>query len=64
MFNPPVNSKIQGLFNAFECILSTFQGKCNFQGLLKSPVYSSTFQACVNPVEYGRSSVRCYKVDG
>ena len=29
VFNPPVNGKIQGLFNAFECFSSTFQGKFN-----------------------------------
>ena len=45
MLNPPVNGKIQGLFKAFECFSSTFQGKFNFQDSL---VYSSTFQACVN----------------
>ena len=44
----PVYGKIQGLFKAF--VLSTFQGKFNFQRLFKtSPVYSSTFQACANP---------------
>ena len=43
--NPPVNGKIQGLFKAFECFSSTFQGKFNFED---SPVYSSTFQACAN----------------
>ena len=26
-----------------------FKGKFNFQGLFKSPVYSSPFQACTNP---------------
>ena len=45
-----VNCKIQGLFNAFEWFSSTFEGKVNFQG--DSPVYPSTFQACVNPVQY------------
>ena len=47
VLNPTINGKIQGLFNAFECFSSTFQGKFNFQD---SPVYSSTFQACANPV--------------
>ena len=32
----PVNGKIQGLFKAFECFSSTFQGKFNFQGLFKT----------------------------
>ena len=40
--------KIQGLFQAFECFSSSFQGKFYFQD---SPVYSSTFQACANPVK-------------
>ena len=43
---PLANGKIQGLFKAFECCSSTFQGKFYFQD---SPVYSSTFQACANP---------------
>ena len=47
MLNPTVNGKIQGLFKAFECFPSTFQGKFYFQD---TPVYSSTFQACANPV--------------
>ena len=37
--NPPVNGKIQGLFNAFECFSSPFQGKFNFQGLFKTVLY-------------------------
>ena len=37
--NPPVNGKIQGLFKAFECFSSTFQGKFNFQGLYKTVLY-------------------------
>ena len=36
MLNSPVNGKIQGLFKAFECFSSTFQGKFNFQGLFKT----------------------------
>ena len=49
---PPVNGKIHGLFKAFECFSSTFQDKFNFQGLFQdSPDYSSTFQACANPVD-------------
>ena len=39
MLNPPVNGKIQGLFKAFECFSSTFQGKFNFQGLFKTVLY-------------------------
>ena len=37
VLNPPVNGKNQGLFKACECFSSAFQ-------------YSSTFQACANPV--------------
>ena len=39
MLKTPVNGKIQGLFKAFECFSSTFQGKFNFQGLLKTVLY-------------------------
>ena len=49
VLSPTENSRIQGLFKAFEWISSTFQGRFNFQGLFKSPLNSSTFQACVNP---------------
>ena len=47
--NPPVNGKIQGLFKAFECFSSTFNAffSRTFQD---RPIYSSTFQACANPV--------------
>ena len=37
--NPSVYSKIQGLFKAFECFSSTFQGKFNFQELFKPVRY-------------------------
>ena len=54
VLNPPVNGKIQGLFKTFECFSSTLQGKVKFQGLFKTvrTVYSSTYQACANPVIY------------
>ena len=39
VLNPPVKGKIQGLFKAFECFSSTFQGKFNFLGLLKTVLY-------------------------
>ena len=39
LLNPPVNGKIQGLFKAFECFSSTFQGKFNFQGIFKKVLY-------------------------
>ena len=45
-FKPPkavlillTNGKIQGLFNAFECFSSTFQGKFYFQRLFKTVLY-------------------------
>ena len=39
VLNPLTNGKIQGLFNAFECFSSTFQGKFYFQGLFKKVLY-------------------------
>ena len=39
VLNPPVNGKIQGLFQAFLCFSSTFQGKFQFQGLFKTVLY-------------------------
>ena len=39
LLKPPVNVEIQGLFKAFECFSSTFQGKFNFQGLFKTVLY-------------------------
>ena len=39
VLNPLVNGKIQGLFKAFECFLSTFQGQFNFQRIFKTVLY-------------------------
>ena len=39
MLSPKENSRIQGLFKAFECFSSTFQGKFYFQGLFKTVIY-------------------------
>ena len=39
MLNPPIYGKIQGLFKPFEYFSSAFQGKFNFQGLLKTVLY-------------------------
>ena len=39
LLNPPVNGTIQGLFKAFECFSSTFQGKFNFLGLFKTVLH-------------------------
>ena len=36
VLNPLANGKIQGIFKAFECLSSTFQGKFYFQGLFKT----------------------------
>ena len=49
MLNTPVSGKIQGLFKVFECFSSTFKGIFLKKTFQDSPVYSSTFQACVNP---------------
>ena len=50
--NPSVNGKIQGLFKAFE--FKYFSRQSLFSRTFQdSPVYSSTFQACVNPVPNG-----------
>ena len=45
---PSVNGKIQGLFKAFECFSSTFQGKLYFQGLFKTVLY---IQVLFKPVQ-------------
>ena len=50
VLNPPVNGKIQGLFKTYECFSSTVQGRLNLRTLQDSSVYSSTYQACANPV--------------
>ena len=48
MLNPPVNGKIQGLFKAFE-FFKYFSRQIYFSRTFQdNPVYSSTFQACVN----------------
>ena len=47
VLNTPVNGKILELFKAFECFSSTFQGKFNFQGLLKTVLY---IQVLLKPV--------------
>ena len=49
MLNPLANGKIQGLFKAFECFTSTFQGKFYFQGLFKTVLNIQVLQACANP---------------
>ena len=52
MSNTPVKGLVQGLFMAFECFPSTFQGKFNFQELFKTVLYFQvhyTFHACANP---------------
>ena len=46
--NPPVYGKIQGLFKAFECFSSTFQGKFNVQGIFKTILY---IQVLFKPVQ-------------
>ena len=39
VLSPTENSRIQGLFKAFEWFSSTFQGRFNFQGLFKKALY-------------------------
>ena len=58
VLNPLANGKIQELFKAFQCFSSTFQANFiwTFQDNL---VYSSTFQACANPV-YAGSNMWCF----
>ena len=53
MLNPLANGKIQGLFKAFECFSSTFQGKFYFQGLFKTVLYIQIlFKPVQNPDMY------------
>ena len=39
VLNPLANGKIQGIFKAFDCFSSTFQGKFYLQGLFKTVLY-------------------------
>ena len=48
VLNPPVNGKIHGLFKAFECFSSTFQGRFNLQSLFKTVLY---IQVLFKPVQ-------------
>ena len=50
MLNPPVNDKIEGLFKAFCVFQVLFKANLIFKVFQDSPVNSSTFQACANPV--------------
>ena len=64
MLNPPVNGKIQGLFKAFECFSSTFQGKFYFQGPFKTVLYIQVFFKLVrtldvNSVQINNRAVTC-----
>ena len=52
MLNPPVTGKIQGLFKAFGCFSSTFQGKINFQGLFKTALYIQVLFKSVRTLTY------------
>ena len=52
MLNSLANGKIQGLFKAFECFPSTFQGKFYFQGLFKTVLYIQVlFKPVRNPIK-------------
>ena len=48
MLNPLANGKIQGLFKAFECFSTTFQGKFYDQELFKTVLY---IQVLFKPVQ-------------
>ena len=50
VLSPTENSGIQGLFKAFELFSSTFKADLIFKDFSRSPLNSSTFQACGNPV--------------
>ena len=53
VLNLLANGKIPGLFKAFECFFKYFSMQFLFSRTFQdSPVYSSTFQACVNPTTY------------
>ena len=57
--NPPANGKIQGLFKAFEHFFKYFSRQILFSRTFQdSTVYSSTFQACANPV-YSVNVIKC-----
>ena len=55
MLNHLANGKIQGLFKAFECFSSIFKASFISRTFQDSLVYSSTFQACANPVDFTMS---------
>ena len=77
MLSPFVKGKIQGLFKAFECFSSTFQGKFNFQGLFKTALYIQVLfnivseydqeipqsQTADNPVRKSRSTITRHQED-
>ena len=56
--------KNQGLFKAFECFSSTFQGKYNFQGLFKTVLYIQVlFKPALAPFkEVGNIKLRTNKL--
>ena len=58
MLDPPANGKIQGLFKSFQCFSSTFQGKFNFQGLLKTVLYIQGLFKLMQTLEYLVVSLR------
>ena len=58
--NPPANSKIQVLFEVFECFSSTFQVKFNFQGLFKTVLF---IQVLFKPVQTLFIHALCMQVE-
>ena len=61
VLNPPVNSKIQNLSMPLSVFSSTFQGKCNFQGLFKTVLYIQVLFKPVRTLSYtsGQSQDWC-----
>ena len=54
VMNPLANGKIQGLFKAFQCFSSTFQGKFYFQGLFKTVLYIKVLFKPVRTLVYNK----------
>ena len=49
VFNPPVHGKIQGLFKAFECFSSSFQGKLIFKDFSRQSCIFKYFSSLCKP---------------
>ena len=60
---PHVNGKIQGLFKAFDCFSSSFQGKFNFQRLFKIVLYIQVLFKPVRTMWTNQTdkTIRCFQ---